>query len=301
MTIPPGTRNLIDQAYALAGDALKDLGPTPNPTAAATDVRRTRTKLIELKKLLFPAVPVRPIVRPILGAIIVNAGATPALELAQAGFDHVAVQLPVAPMDETKMRNLTELRDLDYVRRLHTAGIENVGGWFVSFTHVNPEAAEAAQLVSRFNLDFVIADTEHLKADYGNTPAQQLELWRRQNALWGLLRTYLGPNYPLGNITFGRHSSPQVVDNDSLKAYGINDIREAYDENSVTEDVTFCTIKQNDEGFRPANIAVGCYNVEPWIPALRKLRETGNLGDVWLYAAEQNLAAIAALGKALND
>lgn len=212
-------------------------------------------------------------VKPVVGAIIVTAANMDVDLLRQAGVTHVAVEL-----------NAANAKDFGTARWV---GFKK--GWFVvSRGNDGDTLANAIALVKADfpDVTFALVDTESHKTDMGGSLA-----WT--NALYAAFRSKFGPNMPLFNITFGRDSSPTVVNHQAFHRYDVTPIWEAYatvdNVNGVTLGVDMTAEKAELEGWTRPHVALGDKSLVADAVELKAGAATG-LGGVWLWSPDNGPA-----------
>lgn len=202
------------------------------------------------------------------GAIVVVAGNMNVDLLRQAGVTHVAAQ--------------SNANDVDF----GTARWQGFAkGWFVVSRGNDGDAiANALGLAQLTHPDvtFAIVDTEAHKTDIGGSLA-----WT--DTLYAALRSRLGKDFPLFNITFGVNSSPAVVNHIAFQRHNVTPIWEAYNDAGATYGVDRTAEKAELEGWTRPHIALGDKSLVKDALDLRAGAATG-LGGVWLYAADNGPA-----------
>ncbi len=192
------------------------------------------------------------------GAIVVVTSNIEPHVLRQAGVTHVAVALT-----DENLRDFATARWAGFVR----------GGFAVSRgtseQSIRDEARETASLVRAHGLAFLIEDTEAHKADLPDGVIKPERL-RWTAWLYSELRSQLGPSFPLYNVTVGIDSSPQVVNHEALRRYGVIPIWEAYDSRGVTLGVGRTAAKATSEGWASPQIAVGDKSLAVDLPATER-------------------------------
>lgn len=260
---------LVRQARARNLDSL----PYKMGWAASRDVERL------LKEAL--AKPVPPPFWGRAGAFFTNAGPADFNLLWQGGFRLLAPQIHWASgHDPSTIENLRLIRDDGWAAKARLNGFQ-VGGWGIS-TGVNAlaEANYAASLVKDLGLDFYIADTERHKTDLGGK-MEWAEL------LYAQLRQRLGNEIPLGNVTWGIHSSPQVINHEAMRRYNVQYLPEAYDGSGNTVSMRMTVEKANEEGWKPAVPVLGDKHYPAGTLTLSEVGKLGLVRGFWLWAAEQ--------------
>jgi hypothetical protein len=216
------------------------------------------------------------------GAIVVVTGNIDPRVLRQAGVTHVAVALT-----DDNLRDFATARWAGFVH----------GGFAVSRgtseESIRDEAREAASLVRAQGLEFLIEDTEAHKADLPDGVIKPERL-RWTEWLYSELRSQLGPSFPLYNVTVGIDSSPEVVNHQALRRYGVIPIWEAYDSRGVTLGVGRTAAKATSEGWSSPQIAVGDKSLAADLPAT----ERQPLAGVWLWAPDNGSLAVHPLPEA---
>lgn len=156
-----------------------------------------------------------------------------------------------------------------------------VGGWGLSTgLDTEGEAHFAYGLINQWGLDFYIADTERHKTDLGGSMD-----WT--TSLFGELRWLLGPSFPLGNVTWGINSSPQVINHEAMRKYNVQYLPEAYDSGGHTVSVAMTVEKANGEGWKPAVPVLGDKDFQAGTITLGTLGQRGLVKGFWMWAAEQ--------------
>ena len=220
-----------------------------------------------------PRLPEPPQAERVVGAMIVNAGSCAVDLFRQAGLTHVAVEL-------------TEANAADFA----TARWDGFAkGWFC-ISRGDDADALAAQLAARAaSVTFAIVDTESHKADAGGDREWTESLYAR-------LREVVGPEFPLYNVTFGIHSSPEVVNHDAFRRHRVTPVWEAYDFDGRTLGIRRRAEKAAAEGWAAPHVAIGDKSVAADVAEL--VGAAGEVGGVWIWAPEQCGTDVLELAKA---
>lgn len=228
-----------------------------------------------LAKLLEPA-PQPVAQKPLIGALVVNAGNCDVELLRQAGVTHVCVEL-----NEANAYDLASGR---------WAGLTR--GWLV-ISRGDDGAGIANGFANGVGSDirFVVVDTESHKVDMGG----QL-VWTER--LYAAMRATVGPSLPLYNVTFGIHSSPAVVNHLAFRRHNVTPIWEAYrgpDESQnipdgATTGVAQTVFKAVAEEWKPVQIALGGIHFAEDIADLRKPAVRSLVSGVWLWSPDNGPA-----------
>lgn len=249
-------RRAIDLAYG-ALSPVKDLA----------QVRAARKHLIAAKDALTNTAPAP--AKLVKGAICVIAGNMNVDLLREAGITHVAVEL-------------TNVNGVDFGTSRWQGFTK---GWYVvSRGNDGDTLANAVRLANVANPDvtFTCLETESHKTDMGGSRA-----WT--DTLYSAMRSKLGKDHPLYNITFGLHASPEVVNYIALERYNVQNIEEAYDEAGRTHGVQRIATKARSEGRERPHIALGDKTLVTDVVDLKAGAAAG-LGGVWLWAPDNGPA-----------
>jgi hypothetical protein len=206
--------------------------------------------------------PVRTLMK---GAIVVIAGNMNVDLLRQAGVTHVAVEL-------------TAENGVDFATS-RWDGFQR--GWFI-VSRGNDGDTIAKSLAAAALGTFAIVDTESHKTDIGGSRA-----WT--DTLYAAVRSKLGQNWPLYNITFGVNSSPEVVNHIAFRRWNVAPIWEAYGSEGSTYGVDRTAEKAALEGWVRPHIALGDKSLVRDVVDL-KAGAALALGGVWLYGADMGPA-----------
>jgi hypothetical protein len=118
-------------------------------------------------------------------------------------------------------------------------------------------------------VEFMVVDTENLKADAPNQHYFQL-----QQVFYDELRR-LAPAKLIANITYGWHQDSTVVNRKALTDNNIEPWWEAYDGDEASWNVRAVTEKLNAQGHKPARICLGDKRLEEQVPVWKQLAAEG--------------------------